>query len=101
MSTPAARSREGQTLVGSSRFVRYANFVRLPHTLFALPFALVGTTLASYTRPVTPGMVLWVVLAFTCARFAAMGFNRIVDRHIDARNPRTASRELPSGALGV
>jgi len=43
----------------------------------------------------------WVVLAFTCARFTAMGFNRIVDREIDAQNPRTRQRELPSGALRV
>jgi len=93
--------REGQTFGGVSRLVRYANFVKLPHTVFALPFALVGATLASYTSPVTLGTVGWIVLAFTCARFAAMGFNRIADRHIDARNPRTARRELPSGALGV
>jgi 4-hydroxybenzoate polyprenyltransferase len=45
--------------------------------------------------------VLWVVVAFTTARFAAMGFNRIVDREIDARNPRTRSREIPSGAMTV
>src|SRR6185503_15729510 len=79
----------------------YANFVKLPHTLFALPFALVGVVLASYEAPVTFAMIGWVVLAFTCARFAAMGFNRIVDREIDARNPRTRQRELPSGALRV
>jgi len=46
-------------------------------------------------------MIAWVVLAFTAARFAAMGFNRIADRHIDARNPRTATREIPAGVLGV
>ena len=44
-------------------------------------------------------MIGWIVLAFTCARFAAMGFNRIVDREIDARNPRTKQREIPSGVL--
>lgn len=93
--------REGQTFAGASRFVTYANFVKLPHTVFALPFALVGMTLASYAAPVTAMVALWIVLAFTAARFAAMGFNRIADRHIDARNPRTAMRELPSGALGV
>jgi 4-hydroxybenzoate polyprenyltransferase len=47
------------------------------------------------------GSVLWVVVAFTSARFAAMGFNRIVDREIDARNPRTKLREIPSGTMGV
>jgi 4-hydroxybenzoate polyprenyltransferase len=96
-----SQSREGQTYGGVSRFIRYVNFVKLPHTLFALPFALVGTTLASYRQPVTWQVVVWVIVGFTCARFAAMGFNRIVDREIDARNPRTARREIPSGAIGV
>jgi 4-hydroxybenzoate polyprenyltransferase len=81
--------------------VRYLNLVKLPHTVFALPFALVGVTLASYVAPVTVGKVVWVVIAFTAARFAAMGFNRIVDRDVDALNPRTKSREIPSGALSV
>ena len=47
------RPREGQTFSGTSRLVRYINFVKLPHTVFALPFALVGATLASFTRGVT------------------------------------------------
>jgi len=93
--------REGQTFDGRSLLVRYVNFVKLPHTVFALPFALVGATLASYVAPVTPALLGWIVLAFTAARFAAMGFNRIVDREIDAANPRTATREIPSGALSV
>lgn len=93
--------REGQTFDGRSLLVRYVNFVKLPHTVFALPFALVGATLASYVSVVTPALVGWIVLAFTAARFAAMGFNRIVDREIDAANPRTATREIPSGALSV
>src|ERR1035437_10112709 len=93
--------REGQTFIGGSRIVRYVNFVKLPHTVFALPFALVGVVLASYLQSITARQVAWIVLAFTAARFAAMGFNRIVDRHIDARNPRTKTREIPSGALGV
>jgi len=97
--TSAPAGREGQTLGGESLLVRYFNFVKLPHTVFALPFALVGATLASYRAPVTWQALGWIVLAFTAARFAAMGFNRIVDRDIDARNPRTASREIPRGAL--
>jgi 4-hydroxybenzoate polyprenyltransferase len=92
---------EGQTIAGGSRFVRYANFVKLPHTVFALPFALVGVTLASYRAPVSYVALAWVVLAFTSARFAAMGFNRIVDRVYDAKNPRTAMREIPSGTMNV
>jgi 4-hydroxybenzoate polyprenyltransferase len=94
-------AREGQTLRGAGILHRHANLVRLPHTIFALPFALVGVVLASYLAPITVADVVWVVVAFTSARFAAMGFNRIVDREIDARNPRTRSREIPSGTMGV
>jgi 4-hydroxybenzoate polyprenyltransferase len=92
---------EGQMIAGGSRVVRYANFVKLPHTVFALPFALVGVTLASYHAVVSLAVIGWVVLAFTAARFAAMGFNRIVDRAYDAKNPRTAMREIPSGTMSV
>jgi 4-hydroxybenzoate polyprenyltransferase len=97
----SATVREGQTFRGQGLLLRHANLVRLPHTIFALPFALVGVVLASYIAPITPNDVIWVVVAFTTARFAAMGFNRIVDREIDARNPRTRSREIPSGTMGV
>ncbi len=99
MSGPVAAPREGQTFGGESLAVRYANFVRLPHTVFALPFALLGVLAASRRVPVTPRAVLLVVVAFTAARWAAMGFNRIADRAFDARNPRTRNRELPRGAL--
>ena len=84
--------------------------MKLPHTVFALPFALVGVVLASRlpvgtglgTRaPLTFGRVAWVVLAFTAARWVAMAVNRIVDREFDARNPRTVMREIPRGAIGV
>jgi len=94
-------SRERQTLGGHSLLVRYANFVRLPHTVFALPFALIGAVTASWTTPLGWRTVLLVVAAFTAARFVAMGFNRIADRAFDARNPRTASRELPQGRMSV
>src|SRR6476619_3809777 len=89
-------TREGQTFSGTTRLSTYASFVKLPHTVFALPFALVGVIIASYQHPVTWPMLGWVVLAFT-----AMGFNRIVDRDYDARNPRTRMRELPRGAMSV
>src|SRR5438093_1863336 len=91
--------REGQTFAGESLLVRYANFVKLPHTIFALPFALLGVVVASYGAAVTGRTLGLVVLAFTCARFVALGFNRIADRALDARNPRTRARELPSGRL--
>jgi len=96
-----AGAREGQTFRGQGALLRHVNLVRLPHTVFALPFALVGVVLASYVAPMTISAVLWVVVAFTTARFAAMGFNRIADREIDALNPRTRSREIPSGAMTV
>jgi 4-hydroxybenzoate polyprenyltransferase len=97
----SATPREGQTFAGESLFVRYVNFVKLPHTLFALPFALLGVLAASRVAPVTWRMLGLVVVAFSAARWVAMGFNRIADRAIDARNPRTRMRELPRGALTV
>ncbi len=97
--SPLLTGREGQTFSGESLLVRYANFVKLPHTLFALPFALLGLVAASMRAPVTLGTVLLVMLAFSTARWVAMGFNRIADREYDARNPRTRNRELPRGVL--
>ncbi|HEX4561489.1 MAG TPA: UbiA family prenyltransferase, partial [Gemmatimonadales bacterium] len=97
----ASPSREGQTLGGDSLLVRYANFVRLPHTVFALPFALIGAVAASWVAPVSWLQVVLVVIAFTAARFVAMGFNRIADRDLDAKNPRTASRDIPQGRISV
>lgn len=94
-------TREGQTLAGESLLVRYVNFVKLPHTLFALPFALLGVLAASLVAPVTLRTVVLVVVAFSAARWAAMGFNRIADRADDAENPRTRGRELPRGALSL
>jgi len=102
MSGPdAVGHREGQTFAGGSLWARFANLVKLPHTLFALPFALVGVVYASYSAPVGWRQIALVVLAFSAARFAAMGFNRIVDRGLDALNPRTRGRELPTGKLTV
>ena len=92
-------AREAQTFAGASLLVRYANFVKLPHTVFALPFALLGLLVASRDHSVTWRVVGLVVLAFTCARFVALAFNRIADRELDARNPRTRGRELPTGRL--
>ncbi len=91
--------REGQTFAGVSLLVRYVNFVKLPHTVFALPFALLGLLVASRQHAITWRTLGLVVLAFTCARFVALGFNRIADRELDAKNPRTRARELPSGRL--
>ena len=74
--------------------------IKFEHTLFALPFAFLGAVLAANGLP-TAWQVLWITLAMVGARSAAMTFNRIVDRDIDAENPRTANRELPSGKLSV
>lgn len=101
MNHPTLKPQDGQLMQGDSLAVKLANFVKLPHTVFAMPFSLVGVVLASVSNSITVSMVLWTVLAFTSARFAAMGFNRIVDRDVDAINPRTAMREIPSGALTV
>lgn len=101
MNADARPLKEGQTFGGKSLAARYADLVKLPHTLFALPFAGVGALLASHRHAgrVTVLSVVWIVIAFTAARFAAMGFNRIVDRAYDAKNARTAMRELPAGKL--
>src|SRR5690242_15864519 len=74
--------------------------IKIEHTLFALPFALLGALLAANGLP-TLRQVLWIVVAMVGARSAAMAFNRIADRNFDARNPRTASRALPAGLLSV
>ena len=79
---------------------RFASLVKLEHTLFALPFAYVGAFLAVDGFP-GAGPIVWLTVAMAGARTLAMGLNRLVDAGIDARNPRTASRELPSGALSV
>lgn len=99
--TPATAGREGQLLSGESLLVRYANFVKLPHTLFALPFALLGVLAASWRAPVGWRTVGLVIIAFTAARWVAMGFNRIADRRFDAMNPRTQLRELPRGVISL
>ena len=77
------------------RLRTYASFVRFGHSVFALPFALVGALLAARQAPITVTRVVWIVAAMVTARTAAMGFNRLVDARFDATNPRTANRELP------
>lgn len=82
------------------RYVRSCfSLVRFGHSIFAIPFALVGALLAAEQHPLTLARVGWIVAAMVTARTAAMGFNRLVDARYDALNPRTAGRELPRGAL--
>lgn len=77
---------------------RLLALVKVEHTLFGLPLALTGAILAARGLPNARILVL-VIIAFAGARAAAMGFNRLVDRQLDAANPRTAAREIPSGLV--
>jgi 4-hydroxybenzoate polyprenyltransferase len=74
--------------------------IKIEHTLFALPFALLGALLAARGVP-TAKQILWITLAMVGARSTAMAFNRIADRKYDARNPRTRTRAIPAGLLSV
>jgi 4-hydroxybenzoate polyprenyltransferase len=76
----------------------FLSLVVFAHTVFALPFALLSAVLAANGVP-EGRTLLWILVAMVGARSAAMSFNRIVDRHIDARNPRTARREIPAGVV--
>ena len=87
-----------------NRIATYASFVRFSHSVFALPFALTGALLAlhrvsDWSVANVGWRLVWIVVAMVAARSAAMGFNRLVDAHYDALNPRTASRELPRGLM--
>jgi 4-hydroxybenzoate polyprenyltransferase len=77
----------------------YLSFVRIGHTVFALPFAITGALLATRDTPPTWARLGWILVCMVAARSAAMGFNRLVDARFDAQNPRTAMRELPRGAM--
>jgi 4-hydroxybenzoate polyprenyltransferase len=77
---------------------RFASLVKFEHTVFALPFAYVGAFLALDGYPGTANLI-WLTLAMIGARTLAMALNRLVDAELDARNPRTASREIPAGIL--
>ncbi|HSE23272.1 MAG TPA: UbiA-like polyprenyltransferase [Pyrinomonadaceae bacterium] len=74
--------------------------IKIEHTLFALPFAFLGAVLAAGGLP-TLRQLLWITVAMIGARSAAMAFNRIADREIDGRNPRTAARAIPAGLLSA
>lgn len=101
----------------AARIKKYLEMIRFSHTLFAMPFALLAACMAWYANANPPatlaaedgGLVIpfrWldllgIVLAMVTARSAAMSFNRLADRDIDAKNPRTANRHLPAGTLSV
>ena len=84
----------------SSKTKIFLEMIRFEHTIFALPFAFIGALLVQKELPAGRD-ILWITLAMLGARTAAMSLNRIIDRHIDAKNPRTANRALPQGLLKV
>jgi 4-hydroxybenzoate polyprenyltransferase len=81
----------------------YASLVKLAHTIFAAPFAVAAALLAAKRphAPVTFGRIAAIAVCLVAARTAAMAYNRLVDRDIDATNPRTARREIPAGIVSV
>ena len=77
---------------------RFVSLVKFEHTIFALPFAFVGAILSVGEVPAA-STLFWVTVAMVGARSLAMALNRLIDAEIDARNPRTAAREIPAGLL--
>jgi 4-hydroxybenzoate polyprenyltransferase len=87
-----------------ARIRQYLDLIRFSHTLFALPFALLGAALAAHGQDGWHGRAQdWVgiLICMATARSAAMAFNRLADRHFDALNPRTAGRHLPAGIMSM
>jgi 4-hydroxybenzoate polyprenyltransferase len=95
------RAGGGAPQAPAGRLRTWGRFVRFEHTLFSLPLLFAGVLLGAGGLDVPLPLLGIVLLAGTGARTAALGLNRIIDRRIDAANPRTASRELPSGAMGL
>jgi len=83
-------------------FKNYLSLVKFSHTIFAMPFAIIGYFLALHLTEASFSWLLFgkIILCMVFARNAAMGFNRYIDRHIDAKNPRTAGRDIPAGYIG-
>ncbi len=80
------------------KLIVYLRMIKFSHSIFALPFALTGALLAASGIP-SAHQILWIIIAMVGARSGAMGMNRIIDRRIDADNPRTEEREIPSGKV--
>ena len=79
----------------------YGKMIKFSHTIFALPFVLSAIVLVWREKSIAFMEIFWILIAMTGARSAAMGFNRIIDAKIDAKNPRTAKREIPAGILSM
>ncbi|MEK6652138.1 MAG: UbiA-like polyprenyltransferase [Nitrospirota bacterium] len=82
------------------KLVLYLKLIKFSHSIFALPFALAGAVIAASGIP-SLKQIFWIIVAMVGARSGAMGLNRIIDRKIDAENPRTAAREIPAGKVRV
>jgi 4-hydroxybenzoate polyprenyltransferase len=82
------------------RITLYLRMIKFSHSIFALPFAFTAALVAASGIP-APLKIFWIVVAMVGARSGAMGLNRLIDREIDSRNPRTANRELPKGLIGI
>ncbi|MDI6687285.1 MAG: UbiA-like polyprenyltransferase [Desulfobacterales bacterium] len=83
------------------QFLAYGKTIKFHHTVFALPFALSAIVLAHRQYPISLTQLFWILIAMVGARSAAMGFNRIADARLDAKNPRTSNREIPLGRLSL
>ncbi len=79
----------------------YGKLVKFSHSIFALPFALSMLVILLPSYQITSVQIVWLIVAMVSARTAAMGFNRIADKEIDSKNPRTRARELPSGVISA
>lgn len=81
--------------------LRYGRMIRFSHSVFALPFTLSGVLLVAQYHSLTLSQMVWILVAMVLGRSSAMGINRIVDRELDARNPRTQAREIPKGVISL
>ena len=91
------KSSSSLSAIGS--VVVFGRMIKLSHSVFALPFAMAGVALAARSHGIEAQQLVWIVIAMVTARSAAMGFNRLADRAMDGKNPRTWDRALPKGRI--
>lgn len=91
------KSSSSLSAIGS--VVVFGRMIKLSHSVFALPFALAGVALAARSHGIEGQQLVWIIIAMVSARSAAMGFNRLADRVMDGKNPRTWDRALPKGRI--
>ena len=100
MNSEATQTTAAAAEAGARNLRTTLEMIKIEHTLFALPFALLGAVLAARGLP-TAWQLLWITMAMVGARSAAMAFNRIADHKYDAANPRTSGRAIPAGLLSL